>query len=171
MSHPSHGPQKALLIPVKARYLLDGNAIGGHFYPKGSTDHGPAALRPRDAQGVGDAQMRRMRAKARKKNGYLHTPLRVSPRLTESKKRKRTTAPRAGGSSGPGAAAMAALTEASPAEAGETSTAGETSAAGEAAAGAETETQELEDLDLSDGDGNGDGNGGAGAMDDETETL
>ena len=61
----------------------------------------------------------------------------------------------------PGTRCAAALTEASPAEAGEPSTAGETSAAGEAAAGAETETQELEDLDLSDGDGNGDGNGGA----------
>ena len=61
---------------------------------------------------------------------------------------------------------MAALTEASPAEAGETSTAGETSAAGEAAAGAETETQELENLELG-------GNGGAEDMDaeDETETL
>ena len=38
MSHPSHGPQKALLIPVKARYLLDGNAMGGYFYPRGSKD-------------------------------------------------------------------------------------------------------------------------------------
>ena len=113
--------------------------------------------------------MRRMRAKARKKNGYLHTPLRVSPRLSESQKRKRTTAPRAGGSSGPGAAAMAELTEALPAEAGASSSMGEPSAAGETAAGAgaEAETQELENLDL------GDGNGGAEAMDaeDETETL
>ena len=36
--HPSHGPQKALLMPVKARYLLDGNAMGGYFYPRGSKD-------------------------------------------------------------------------------------------------------------------------------------
>ena len=97
--------------------------------------------------------MRRMRAKARKKNGYLHTPLRVSPRLTESQKRKRTTAPRAGGSSGPGATAMAALTEAPPAEAGAPSSVGEPSAAGEAsAAGADAETQELEQLELGDGE-------------------
>jgi hypothetical protein len=168
VSDKSHGPQRALLIPVKVRYLLDGNAIGGNFYPKGSTAR-PRYDRASHKEWM--AQMRRMRAKARKKNGYLHMPLRVSPRLSESQKRKRTAAPRAGGPGGPGAAAMAALTEASPAEAGETSTAGETSAAGEAAAGAETETQELEDLDLSDGDGNGDGNGGAVAMDDETETL
>ena len=75
-------------------------------------------------------------------------PLRVSPRLSESQKRKRTAAPRAGGPGGPGAAAMAALTEASPAEAGEPSTAGEPSAAGEAAEGADAETQELENLEL-----------------------
>ena len=61
---------------------------------------------------------------------------------------------------------MAALTEASPAEAGEPSTAGEPSAAGEAAEGAYTETQELENLEL------GPGNGGTEDMDeDETETL
>ena len=111
------------------------------------------------------AQMRRLRAKARKKNDYLHAPLRVSPRLTESAKRKRTAAPRAGGPGGPGAAAMAALTEASPAEAGEPSTEGEPSAAGEAAEGVDAETQELESLELG-------GNAGAEDMDeDETETL
>ena len=155
-------------MPVMARYLLDGNAMGGYFYPRGSKDK-PHYDNTAHKKWV--VELRRTRAKARKHNGYLHVPLRVSPRLSESQKRKRTAAPRAGGPGGPGAAAMAALTEASPAEAGETSTAGETSAAGEAAAGAETETQELEDLDLSDGDGNGDGNGGAVAMDDETETL
>ena len=109
--------------------------------------------------------MRRLRAKARKKNDYLHAPLRVSPRLTESAKRKRTAAPRAGGPGGPGAAAMAALTEASSAEAGEPSTAGEPSAAGEAAEGVDAETQELESLELG-------GNAGTEDMDeDETETL
>ena len=84
-------------------------------------------------------EMGRTRAKVRKRNGYLHVPLRVSPRLSKSQKRKRTAAPRAGGPGGPGAAAMAALTEASPAEAGEPSTAGEPSAAGAAAEIAEIE--------------------------------
>ena len=110
-------------------------------------------------------EMRRTRAKVRKRNGYLHVPLRVWTRLSESQKRKRTSAPRAGGPGGPGAAAMAALTEASPAEAGEPSTEGEPSAAGEAAEGVDAETQELESLELG-------GNAGAEDMDeDETETL
>ena len=57
-------------------------------------------------------------------------------------------------------AAMAALTEASPAEAGEPSTAGEPSAAGKAA-----EIAEIEGLELG-------GNGGTEDMDeDETETI
>ena len=50
-----------LLIPVKVRYLLDGNAIGGHFYPRGSTAR-PHYDRTTHKQWM--VQLRRMRSKA-----------------------------------------------------------------------------------------------------------
>ena len=96
--------------------------MGGYFYPRGSKDKPHYDSK---AHKKWMMEMRRTRAKVRKRNGYLHVPLRVSPRLSESQKRKRTAAPRAGGPGGPGAAAMAALTEAPPAEAGAPSSVGE----------------------------------------------
>ena len=43
VSHPSHGPQKALLMPVNARFLLGGTAIVGLLLPPGL--QGETALR------------------------------------------------------------------------------------------------------------------------------
>ena len=99
VSHPSHGPQKALLMPVKARYLLDGNAMGGYFYPRGSKDkpHYDSKAHKKWLMEMG-----RTRAKVRKRNGYLHVPLRVSPRLSESQKRSARRLPARAGRAGPG---------------------------------------------------------------------
>ena len=114
----------------------------------------------------------RMRRAQNANNEARRVPRRLSPRLSESAKRRRTEASRGGRGSGPGSRAMEALTATT--EAAEA--AGSSAAAGPSAAGASAEAEdplatqdqggtadaaELENLDLSEGMDTGEADDGS----------
>ena len=158
ISHADHGQQTALLSWVLVRFMLDGKAINGEFYTKGG--RAAAAASTSATHKAWKQKFFRMRQAQLTNNQARRMPRRVSPRLSESAKRRRMEASRGGRGSGPGGRALAAMT----AEA-----AGSAAGASQTAAAATTEAEdplstqdqqtvaeveegeELEDLDLAEG--------------------
>ena len=148
VSHADHGPQTALLSPVLARFMLDGKAVNGTFYAKGANKPAYTAA----AYKTWKQSFMRTREAQRKNNKARCMPRRVSPRLTDSAKRRRTAATRAGGGIGPGgtvSTALAALTESEPVAAASSSAAGASTDADDPLA-TQDQAAELEELDLGD---------------------
>ena len=148
VSHADHGPQTALLSPVLARFMLDGKAVNGTFYAKGANKPAYTAA----AYKTWKQSFMRTREAQRRNNKARRMPRRVSPRLTDWAKRRRTAATRAGGGGGPGGAALAALTESEPVAAASSSAAGATRTDADAELATQDQEAEIERLDLGDGD-------------------
>ena len=112
ISHADHGTRTALLMPVLARFMLDGKSVNGEFYLKGAK----YPSRSFSAAPHKQWKQRYMRAREqqRKTNQAKRMPRRTSPRMTDSAKRRRQAATRAGGGNGPGSRALEALSEAQP---------------------------------------------------------
>ena len=159
VSHSDHGQQAALLSWVLVRFVLDGKAVNGQFYTKGG--RAAAIASNGTTHKAWKQKFMRMRRAQIANNQARRLPRRLSPRLSESAKRRRTEASRGGRGSGPGSRALAALTATT--EAAEA--AGSSAEAGPSAAGASTEAEdplatqnqggaedeeELENLDLTD---------------------
>ena len=158
VSHSDHGQQAALLSWVLVRFMLDGKAINGEFYTKGG--RAAAAASTSATHKAWKQKFFRMRQAQLTNNQARRMPRRVSPRLSESAKRRRMEASRGGRGGGPGGRALAAMTAEA---AGSAAGANQTAAAATTEADDSLSTQdqqtvaeveegeELEDLDLAEG--------------------